>query len=313
MIIANRASAILYWFLRSCTRGCFVLPVNICPVVPLTFQKAGLDFEFFDINPNNYCLDTDAVLEAVKIKPGYYSGVLFVNTYGAVVDTEAFFAELKSIDEHISVIADRCLCYPDFEPLEPNIDLEIYSTGAKKAVDLGLGGYAKTADHVQLEKVTEAFDPEAEARIEIQIKEAGQHRTLIQTTESDWLDTCVPEFSWEEYKSSIEQSLKIQDDHRKSINRVYNEYLPSDIIMDDNYQNWRFNILTDQKETILRTLFDKGLFASSHYLPASHIFGSTKAFPNATKLFDSVVNLFNDHHLSEGQARQICDLIMGIL
>ncbi len=313
MIIANRASTILYRFLRLNTRGCFILPVNVCPVVPLTFLKAGVKFEFFDISPTDYCLDTEAVLEAVKTNPGFYSGVLFVNTYGALVDNQAFFSELKSEDVNISVIADRCLCYPDFGPLGSDIDLEIYSTGKKKAVDLGVGGYAKIASHIQLDSVTEVYEPEAEAMIEIKIKEAVEHRSLIQPTEGNWLDTGIPAFSWEEYKSSIKQSLQIHLDHRKNINNIYNEYLPADAALDDNYQNWRFNILTDKKETILKTLFDNGLFASSHYLPTSVIFGAPKTFPNATNLFNSVINLFNDHNISESQAKQVCDLITEIL
>ncbi|MFZ2800660.1 MAG: hypothetical protein WAZ30_10580, partial [Syntrophorhabdus sp.] len=65
MIFANRASGILYWFLKAYPEGTYILPANICPVVPLTFRKAGVEFELLDINPGNLCLDGQSVIDAI--------------------------------------------------------------------------------------------------------------------------------------------------------------------------------------------------------------------------------------------------------
>lgn len=48
--VEKRASTVLYKFLISNCRGySFILPANVCPVVPLTFIKANIDFVFVDI------------------------------------------------------------------------------------------------------------------------------------------------------------------------------------------------------------------------------------------------------------------------
>ena len=57
-ILAPRASAILYDVLRSqAGRPTFLLPANICPIVPITFLKAGVAFEFVDIAPDTLNMD----------------------------------------------------------------------------------------------------------------------------------------------------------------------------------------------------------------------------------------------------------------
>lgn len=50
--IEQRASVVLYRFLvANCKDFHFLLPANVCPVVPLTFLKAKVDFSFVDIDP----------------------------------------------------------------------------------------------------------------------------------------------------------------------------------------------------------------------------------------------------------------------
>ena len=49
-VTSQRASAILYNYLSgNHFDKPFLLPANVCPVVPLSFMKAGVGFEFIDI------------------------------------------------------------------------------------------------------------------------------------------------------------------------------------------------------------------------------------------------------------------------
>ena len=51
IVQASRASAILYNLLKSQTNTHpWLLPANICPIVPITFFKAGVPIEFVDIS-----------------------------------------------------------------------------------------------------------------------------------------------------------------------------------------------------------------------------------------------------------------------
>ena len=50
-VFENRGAAVLYYFLKGNNSGRpFLLPANVCPIVPLTFFKAGVPFEFVDID-----------------------------------------------------------------------------------------------------------------------------------------------------------------------------------------------------------------------------------------------------------------------
>ena len=79
--------------------------------------------------------------------------------------------------------------------------------------------------------------------------------------------------------------------------------LPKEIQFPIEYQNWRFNIRVNNKEEILKNIFDAGLFASGHYKPlADHC-------PVAKDLYEHVINLFNDFYYTEEQARRTCEVI----
>lgn len=143
LTFANRASAVLCNFLKS-RKICkpFILPANVCPVVPLSFLKAGVDFDFVDID-ESHALDKGIALE--KLYKGDYAGVLFVHAYGHRFDNKSFYAQVKAIDNSLQIIDDCCLCEPDTnDELEHNIDLQLFSTGYAKYIELSYGGYGKT-------------------------------------------------------------------------------------------------------------------------------------------------------------------------
>jgi hypothetical protein len=95
-VFENRASDILYNFLKTNDfRKRFILTVNICWVLPLTFLKAGILFEFVDISSGDFCLDTTETMKRLNASPERYSGVLYVITYGRMSQSRVFFESIK--------------------------------------------------------------------------------------------------------------------------------------------------------------------------------------------------------------------------
>ena len=140
---ANRASAVLFKYLKSRRfEKPFLLPANVCPVVPLSMMKAGLDYEFVDID-ERHTMSEDLALN--KLSRGSFSGLLFVHSYGHHFDIKDFYAEIKRINLDLCIIDDRCLCKPCLEDNIPaNVDLALFSTGYAKYVELSYGGYGVT-------------------------------------------------------------------------------------------------------------------------------------------------------------------------
>ena len=68
--------------------------------------------------------------------------LIFVRPYGYISNESVFFKTIKQLNENCLIIDDRCLCLPNFEQIEGQADLLLYSTGKKKPVDLGTGAIA---------------------------------------------------------------------------------------------------------------------------------------------------------------------------
>ena len=105
MILARRASTILYNFLLSnkTQTGYWLIPLNTCPIVPITFQSAGIRFKFVDIDPYHYCIDENLV--HLAIMDPQCQGLLYVHTYGMEYETESFFQALKFKREDFLIIS----------------------------------------------------------------------------------------------------------------------------------------------------------------------------------------------------------------
>src|SRR5690554_932947 len=120
----SRASYILFNLFKNLNGGIVMLPANICPVVPATLLKAGVLFEFVDIERSTLSMDFNLILERIKISPTLYSGIIYVRTYGYTeFDAEIFFQEVKSLNEDILIVDDHCLSVPVFDPWETCADV----------------------------------------------------------------------------------------------------------------------------------------------------------------------------------------------
>ena len=270
----NRASRILYNLLVSNEfEKPFLLPANVCAVIPKVFEEAGVKTEFVDIDSSLFCIDINHFLS----KLDHYSGVLFVHTYGVEFCNEFYFKKIKQLCPSFVIIDDRCLCTPSIRVPNTSADVCLYSVGEKKQVDLGRGGYAFLQNWIRYQKCT-------------------LHSQSFMDDSTWAFDSGVIFEKTQEAKS-----------HRELINSVYYSLLPQTHQFDSIFQNWRFNIFVDNKQVILDAIFNEGLFASSHYCPIV-----TDCFW-ANELQNHVINLFNDYHFSKDMAIEICRVINNIL
>jgi hypothetical protein len=309
IVQAPRASAILYSLLvNRRDKSPWLLPANICPIVPITFLKAEVPFQFVDISPETLHMDLDQVEDLLK--NGKIGGLLYAHTYGEVSTPNEFFGSVKSLFPDLMVIDDRCLCIPDLE-LDPvnKADIQLYSTGYAKIVDLNFGGYAFLSDAIYYQSAHLAFDPGHHEELEKVYKAAVSQRQQFVYQDSDWLETDAAVPVWNEYCMQIERSLAGSLEQRASLNHVYAGMLPVDIQLPAAFQTWRFNIRVRDKQRILDAIFSSGLFASSHYASLAGIMEDGKA-PEAESLERSIINLFNDHYFSLDQAEKVCRIIL---
>jgi hypothetical protein len=306
----TRASTVLYNILCSNKqRGKYLLPANICPIVPLVFIKANIAFKFVDISLETLCIDEAAVVKLLKQDPQMYAGIIFVRTYGALHDTAKFFSKVKLLDPQLLIIDDRCLCLPEFPDVTPrNTDVLLYSTGEAKQVNLGTGGYGILSHEVCYKRQNLPFSEDALEKVTKQYMKALAKRELFVKESGDWLDTSQPIFDWSAYKDLVlVQRLKMIQ-HKALLNKIYTSQIPAKIQLHERFQQWRFNIFVNYKSNIIKSIFDAGLFASGHYASLGGIFSSEK-MPNAEQIHATVINLFNDEYFDEQKALQLAELL----
>jgi len=309
IVQAPRASAILYSLLvHRKDRHPWLLPANICPIVPITFLKAGVPFQFVDISARTLHMDLEQA-EAL-IREHEYGGLLYAHTYGERSTPDHFFGSIKKHSPDLLVIDDRCLCIPDLAPNDlSQADVRLYSTGYAKIVDMNIGGYAFLRDGLQYQPMHLPFNPAHHEELEKSYKAAVSQRHWFFYRDSDWLDTNTSLPPWDRYCERIERKLGQSLEQRLSLNQIYAACLPAEIQLPDEFQTWRFHIRVKNKQRILDRIFAAGLFASSHYASLAGIMDEGAAL-QAEALAETVINLFNDHHFTVEQAERVCCLIM---
>lgn len=309
IVQAPRASAILYHLLSSQRqKRAWLLPANICPIVPITFLKAGVPFEWVDISARTLHMDLDQAETLIKSRR--FAGLLYAHTYGEPSTPNDFFAEVKSLAPDLLIVDDRCLCIPDLETDSANTsDVQLYSTGYAKIVELNFGGYAFMHEQAEYQQYELPFDPRHHEDIERSYKDAISQRKPYVYQDSHWLETAAALPGWSDYKQNITLELASSLSQRRLINEIYSRLLPAEIRLPEAFQTWRFHIRLRNRAAILQTIFASGLFASAHYASLAGIIGAGHA-PQAEALANDVINLFNDHHFTVSQAEQVCQIIL---
>lgn len=273
LVTDNRASRILFDFLKSNDfQKPFIVPANVCEVIPNVFSEAGIKIEYSDINRDSLCVDVYPFINHLDD----YSGLLYVHTYGVEETPFDIFKTIKDNNSDFTIIDDKCLCSPELTSPEPIADLTLFSVGEKKQVDLGSGGFGYVSDYYNLEK---------------QLLPSGSFLT---------------DEEWRMDITAIQQQIITAKEHKSRLNQIYQDMLPAAIQLDMCFQNWRYNILTDKKELILKSIFDGGLFASGHYVSQAKGIKQCKV---AEMLHSKVINLFNDLYFAESQAIKLCEII----
>lgn len=311
----NRASAVLYEYLKIFPYGHHILvPANICPIVLATLYKARAKIIVIDLAKHNYLMDLAQARRALFSLAGISASLLFVRTYGFLDNQNDNFVALKKEFINLSIIDDRCLCPPEFDEskLSSAVDLTLFSTGYSKFVELGRGGVGFTRRDTINQTDEIHFSEQAHKDLVNQFSLCLSGRDSFHYKDSDWLDLQEPEDSFSSYRKEIFSLKAASLNHKNFINNIYRDKLSSYAgisCFDESYQCWRFNILIDNKQKLLKAVFDEGLFASSHYSSVSPRFLKAST-PVADMLHNNVVNLFNDFRMTEESAVKISDLIL---
>jgi len=274
---ARRASAILFSLLRGrADARPFLLPANVCGIVPETFRAAEKPFELVDIAEPGLEMDAARCLE--RVRTGLYAGVLFSRPYGSERDPSGWFSELRQADPGLLIIDDKCLCRPDCDgtSIASFADITLFSTGYAKFADLGGGGFAHIREDLPYRQAT-----------------AGP----------DWLDLRRPSLEWDEYRERTLAATRGASGHKAELNAIYGSAIPESVQLPPAFQQWRFNLLVDDSSGLVEALFADGLFASRHYPARSD-------FTVAARLHSRIVNLFNDRHFTPAQARRATEIVL---
>jgi len=281
-IIEHRASAVLYAFLTSKGQsGKYILPINICPIVPLVFKAANISIEYVDINNDDYCIDYTSVASLIKNKPSKYCGLLFNHTYGYEKSNTSFFKFLKELNNALIIIDDKCLCKPSLTA-DQYADLTLYSTGYAKYIDLEIGGIGVLNEMMQIRNFGKAF---------------LTNDIIIEQNKFN------PDFN--EFLDEIAIESGKMEFHKELINSIYENNLNPNFFLGNKWNNWRFNlILPSGSDLVLKEIFNSGFFASKHYKPLLK-----NGFPNANMLYSKIINLFNDKHIDESKAISLAKVI----
>ncbi|GGW73512.1 hypothetical protein [Alteromonas halophila] len=303
-IYESRACYILYNIFKKIGKGKVIIPANICPIVPATILKAGLTPHFIDIDTKSFTINQSLLFRDLKCNPHDFSGLIWVRTYGDNhLDIKPLIQTVRAYSPSIFFVDDQCLSIPSFTVENSEADLILYSTGYSKVAEIGSGGYGFLSSDFVYERFPLAFKESAYVKLQAYFRNSIRQGSQINIPQTPWLDSRMPQLSFSEYKEKVLILSQNAVAHKAKINKIYADVLPNDIQLSNTFQNWRFNIFVKNKVHILKKLFEAGLFASSHYAPIAPLY-SLENTPQADKVHNAIVNLFNDFRFNEVKAEK---------
>ena len=261
-----------------------------------------------DISKQDYCIDKKTLKQRVKVE-NKIKGVLFVRSYGYLENLNNYFSTLKVLNSNLILIDDRCLCIPTFSinQISTNADMTLFSTGYSKYVELHRGGFAFLKDKWNYKEFIETYKEEDHSILVAKMNESILKNRSFNFHDSDWLEF-EHQFELKEYQETIIEKIEQVKIHKSKINKIYSDYLPKEIQVESKFNNWRFNIFVDNKNAIIKKLFEKKLFGSSHYSSVSLLFGGGLCL-NAKSVHEKIVNLFNDYRFTEDMALKASSIV----
>lgn len=271
ILFEDRASTVLYKVLNAIENKKFLLPLNICPIVPDTLMRANKEFEFIDISLDTLCMNQDKALKKIQ-NDNSIDGVLFVKTFGIEFNIQPFYKKIKEINKDVFIIDDMCLCAPKFDyDLENSYaDMSLFSSGYSKYIDIGYGGYG----FIEGKKFIKNFQDTSKSRYFLK------------------------------YKKIITDRIKPTKMHKDELNNIYKAGIPRQYHLGDEFVNWRFSFLAENKDEILQAISnEEDLFASSHYSQIDYEYSDHPIQnSNVNKIHKNIINLFNDFRFTREQA-----------
>jgi hypothetical protein len=309
-VFGRRASAVLFNFLRVLgVRRRFLLPANICPIVPITFMKSGMGFQLLDVSLSSLVIDRCRVHDVLSTDGAEIGGVLLCRPYGASADVDAFGSELRAAHPNLILIDDRCLSIPDVgHQGSPWADLTLFSTGYAKVVDIGFGGFGIVRDGHAYARESLHFSATDLARLTRRYKRSVDARQPFEYVDCGWLDTCDLADTADEYVKRVADELTLSLRTKERINAIYSEMIPVEAQFAQEYQGWRFNVRVRRRDAALQHLFAERLFASTHFASLAGVFNSGSA-PCAEAAHSNIINLFNDRYYDVDRAARTCEIL----
>ncbi|MEX0723665.1 MAG: DegT/DnrJ/EryC1/StrS family aminotransferase [Gracilimonas sp.] len=318
---SNRASYIIYNYLLSNYegQGYWLIPLNACPIVPITFLTANIPFKLVDIESTTYCIDRKAVSKAIK-DPDCI-GLLFIHTYGFNYSVEQFFSDIKSKRKDVKIIEDKCLSTPSFEAqaISTHADLTVFSTGYAKYADIGRGGYGFIKESSSYREYPTNYNPQSLKKLTDYYKGCLSQHTCLQIGNSFWLDDkSLSPSEIVQYQEMVLAKRSEVHMHKQELNDIYSEFIPREFwlsVKDQRLDTWRFNIMVPERDELVTEIFDKGLFASTHYQPLDKVLG-VEVLGKGTESYalnNHVINLFNDQNFTIDMALELAKLVAGNL
>lgn len=293
-----------------------LMPANVCPIVPLTMLKAGRRLEFVDICTQSLAMNTEMALERIAAMPPG-SLLIYVHTYGALQDVRSFFARAKDRCPDLLIVDDRCAARPEIAAAHTatGADVTLFSSGYGKYVDLGWGGYALIDDRLALRRHRGSYSAKALSHLTHSYQRLIRNQTAAglkdlcqQALGAPWLDLSSPRANPEAHLAILAAKLDDADTHKEVINTIYRNLLPTGMQRNTQFHDWRFQVTVRDKQSCINQLFERGLFASDHYFPASQLFNADHC-PIAEAQHQSSLNLFNDFNITQAQARQVAAIV----
>tara|TARA_B100000579_G_C22847574_1_gene865342 strand:+ start:5347 stop:6315 length:969 start_codon:yes stop_codon:yes gene_type:complete len=311
LVFDSRASSILYLFLlENKGSGKWMIPTNVCHFIPACFIKSNCPFEIIDVNLDTLRMCDKEVISRLVKDGRNYSGILTVRNFGEEYPQISFFNKIKKLAPHIKIIDDACLSYPNFNStILHQVDLELYSTGYSKPVDIGYGGFGKIHDNQKKIIPKELnFDEKRLIQMNNAYKNSLKNSIGIQQTnfKTNWL--LSKKINQKEYINKVNLNIAKSRSHREKINNTYDKYLNPSFKEIRLSTNWRYNIRLSNPLKVLEKIFEEGLFASQHYYPLNLAF-KKGICSNWENVYKSMLNLFNDYRFSDLQAKKCCQII----
>ena len=322
--IEQRASVVLYRFLvANCKDFHFLLPANVCPVVPLTFLKAKIEFSFVDIDPVTHSGSFHEYLKSLETIGAEKKGLVFVNAYGCKHQCADFYCNVKAQYPGTVIIEDNCLCIPETVRSQPSqlVDLELYSTGSSKYAPIAEeGGYGiYDADKWEYSDYCEHYNAEEDKETFYHLKQCRLHDLTFTYEDCSWLQFIksndLLKLSDDQYLKKVARQVIRSMEHKTLINSIYDNNLPDSIKMDGVYHNWRYMLLLPKsgiRQKIIDRLEENGLYASPHYRSVAYMFKKQRCI-NAEKEAPLLLNLFNNEKYSEEMALKTTAIIKEII